>query len=489
MEIDRPEHNLGLTPAQIVEELDRYIVGQNQAKRLVALALRSQARRQQVEEGLRNEITPKNIIMIGPTGCGKTEIARRLARLVKAPFIKVEATKYTEVGYVGRDVESMIRDLTETAIKMVRDEWTDGVLPAARSRVEERLLDLLLPPPPGVNRQIAALPDGSEDVTFIEASSSAYASESEEEQQRRQDSAKRYIRTREKFKKMLKTGQLEDRQVEFSVSQPSAMISAIPMGPNMPGMDEMGMNFSEMLQNMLPTQQKEVKMSVGDAREVLLDEEIEKLLDMDKITREAVRRVEEQGIIFIDELDKIAAREGKGGSGPDVSREGVQRDILPIIEGSTVFTKHGMIRTDHVLFIAAGAFHMSKPSDLIPELQGRFPLRVELHSLTEEDFKRILTEPENSLVKQYQAMLGTEDVDLEIGESAIDALAKAASRVNAETENIGARRLHTLLEKVLEEISFNAPTLKGQRQTIDGGYVNDKLKDIIKDQNLSQFVL
>jgi ATP-dependent HslUV protease ATP-binding subunit HslU len=447
-----------MTPREIVVELDKYIVGQAAAKRAVAVALRNRVRRQKLEPEMAEDVLPKNILMIGPTGVGKTEIARRLARLAGCPFVKVEASKYTEVGYVGRDVESMVRDLVETSIDMVREEKLDEVADRAEQAAEERVLDLLLPPLPPA-------PAGT--------------SESELAAQREQTQ-----RTREKLRVQLREGKLDQRMVDLEVRE-RAMPSFEIISNQ--GIEEMDLNLKDMLSGFFGQQKKKRKMSVADAFEYLIQEEENKLLDMDQLTRVAVERAEQMGIIFIDEIDKVAGREA--GHGPDVSREGVQRDILPIIEGTTVNTRYGMIRTDHILFIAAGAFHVSKPSDLIPELQGRLPIRVELQSLKEEDFVRILTEPKNALIKQYIALLDTEGVKLQFTEDAVQAIAKFATSVNEQTENIGARRLHTILEKVLDELSFEAPDLKKKAVKVDAAYVNKQLADIVKNQDLSRYIL
>jgi ATP-dependent HslUV protease ATP-binding subunit HslU len=447
-----------MTPREIVLELDKYIVGQAAAKRAVAVALRNRVRRQKLPPEIADDVLPKNILMIGPTGVGKTEIARRLARLAGCPFIKVEASKYTEVGYVGRDVESMVRDLVETSIDMIREEKLDEVADRAEQAAEERVLDLLLPPLP---------------------SPAPGTPESEVTAQREQN-----LRTREKLRVQLREGKLDQRMVDLEVRE--RLMPAFEIISNQ-GVEEMDSNIKEMFSNIFGQQKKKRKMSVADAFEYLIQEEENKLLDMDLVTRMAVERAEQMGIIFIDEIDKVAGRET--GHGPDVSREGVQRDILPIIEGTTVNTRYGMIRTDHILFIAAGAFHVTKPSDLIPELQGRLPIRVELQSLKEEDFIRILTEPKNALIKQYSALLETEGVKLNFTEDAVAAVARFATSVNEQTENIGARRLHTILEKVLDDISFEAPDLKKKNVKIDAAYVNKQLVDIVKNQDLSRYIL
>ena len=449
-----------LTPREIVAELDKHVVGQHEAKRAVAIALRNRMRRQKLSQDLAEEIMPKNIIMIGPTGVGKTEIARRLARLANSPFLKVEASKFTEVGYVGRDVESMIRDLVEIAIDMVREEKMEEVAEKAEQNAEERLLDLLFPSPP------PAAP-----------SSPGFALPSAEDG----DSSKR---TREKLRQQLREGKLDDRDVDLEVRERSMPAFEIISSQ---GVEEMDINIKDMLPNIFGQRMKKRKMKVSEAFEYLIQEEESKLIDMDQVTRTAVDRVEQSGIIFLDEIDKIAGRES--GHGPDVSREGVQRDILPIVEGTTVNTRYGMVRTDHILFIAAGAFHVSKPSDLIPELQGRFPIRVELKSLTMEDFIAILTEPKSSLVKQYTALLETEGLKLEFTRDALDEIARFAFRVNESTENIGARRLHTIMERVLDEISFNAPELTEKTVNVDAAYVQKMLADIVKDQDLSRYIL
>ncbi len=446
-----------LKPREIVAELDKYIVGQAAAKRAVAVALRNRVRRQKLPPEVAEDILPKNILMIGPTGVGKTEIARRLARLAGCPFVKVEASKYTEVGYVGRDVESMVRDLVETSIDMVREEKLDEVAERAEHAAEERVLDLLLPPSPPSPQ------DGGQ----------AEAAQREQ-----------FQRTREKLRAQLREGKLDQRMVDLEVRERA--MPAFEIVSNQ-GVEEMDINLKDMLSGFFGQQKKKRKMSVADAFEYLIQEEENRLIDMDQVTRVAVDRAEQMGIIFVDEIDKIAGRES--GHGPDVSREGVQRDILPIIEGTTVNTRYGMIRTDHILFIAAGAFHVTKPSDLIPELQGRLPIRVELTSLGEADFVRILTEPKNALIKQYISLLETEGVKLTFTEDAIQALARFATNVNEQTENIGARRLHTILEKVLDKLSFEAPDLKKKTVKVDAGYVNEQLSDIVKNQDLSRYIL
>ena len=440
-----------LTPREIVAELDRYIIGQEDAKRAVAVAIRNRWRRQQLSAELRDEVAPKNIIMIGPTGVGKTEIARRLAGLVKAPFVKVEASKYTEVGYVGRDVESIIRELVDTSVGMVKAEKVAEVEARGAEAAEERLLDLLVP-----------ATDHAKDET-------------ERAEQRRH--------TRESLRAKLRAGALEDRQVELKVEErmvPVQIFGAL-------GMEQMDMDLQNMFEKIMPGQSRDRKLTVAEARRVLIAQECEKLIDRQKVTEEAIARAQDSGIVFLDELDKIAGRES--GHGPEVSREGVQRDLLPIVEGSSVATKHGMVRTDHVLFIAAGAFHVSKPSDLIPELQGRFPIRVELKALTREDFIRILTEPDNALTKQYQALLGTENVKVKFTKTGIVEIAEIAALINSRAENIGARRLYTVMEKMFEEVSFRAPDPEIDAVLVDAKYVRDKLKDIIADEDLSRYIL
>jgi ATP-dependent HslUV protease ATP-binding subunit HslU len=459
-----------LTPREIVRELDKYVVGQHDAKRAVAIALRNRMRRQKLTPELAEEVIPKNIIMIGPTGVGKTEIARRLAKLANSPFMKVEASKFTEVGYVGRDVESMIRDLVEIAIDMVREEKLEDVQDKAELNAEERLLDLLLPSMP---TQVPARPAAQDNqpIGFNLEKEPLLAGEPGS-------------RTREKLRQQLREGKLDERMVELDVREKS--MPAFEIITNQ-GVEEMDVNMKDMLPNIFGSRTKKRKMKVSEAFEYLIQEEEQRLVDMDQVTRIAVERVENSGIIFLDEIDKIAGREG--GHGPDVSREGVQRDILPIVEGTTVNTRYGMVRTDHILFIAAGAFHVSKPSDLIPELQGRFPIRVELQSLTVEDFIKILTEPKSSLTKQYIALLETEGVKLEFTPEALQEVANFAFKVNEGTENIGARRLHTIMERVLDKISFEAPDLKEKDIVIDADYVIKNLADIVKDQDLSRYIL
>jgi ATP-dependent HslUV protease ATP-binding subunit HslU len=443
-----------LTPRKIVEELDKYIIGQNKAKKSVAIAMRNRWRRQRLSPELKDEVLPKNIIMIGPTGVGKTEIARRLSRLANAPFVKVEASKFTEVGYVGRDVESMVRDLTEISINMVKSEHVEKVQEKAKSLAEERILDLLLPQPRAVK---------------------GIGVEEEERE--------KYKETRERLRDQLRAGKLDNRYVDIEVKEkiiPFGVVSNV-------GLEDLEINLKEMLGNFLPERSKRKKVKVSEAFHICVQEEANKLIDIDKVTKEAIEKVEQTGIIFVDEIDKIASRGYT--HGPDVSREGVQRDLLPIVEGCTVTTKHGPVKTDHILFIAAGAFHMTKPSDLIPELQGRFPIRVELDALGKEEFVRILTEPYNALIKQYTALLFTENVEIGFTKDAIDEIADISAHVNERTENIGARRLHTVLEKLLEDISFEAPERKNGKLVIDSKYVKDKLSEIVKDEDLSRYIL
>ena len=456
--IDEATHSERLTPKEIVRELDTYIVGQNAAKRAVAIALRNRWRRQQLPPELRDEIAPKNIIMIGPTGVGKTEIARRLARLTRSPFLKIEASKFTEVGYVGRDVESIVRDLTEIAVKLVKDEKTRLNRETAERNARERILDLLLPD----SRRPAARP------AFVGAPEEQPPTE-----------------TREKLGVWLDEGRLDEREVEIDVKEQSYPSFEIFSAQ---GVEEMGVNVKDMLPGLFGGKSKRKKMRIGDARPIIIQEEAEKLVDQQNVAREAIERVEQSGIVFLDEIDKIAGRQNAS-HGPDVSREGVQRDLLPIVEGTTVNTKYGMAKTDHILFIAAGAFHVSKPSDLIPELQGRFPIRVELESLTEDDFVRILHEPKNALTMQYSALLATEGVTLTFADEAIAEVARYAALVNEKTENIGARRLHTILERLLDELSFDASEMPGQTVTIDAAYVQRVLAETVKDEDLSRYVL
>ena len=445
---------LNMTPQETVDALDLYIIGQTDAKKAVAVALRNRWRRLQLDEDLKDEILPKNIIMIGPTGIGKTEIARRISKLVNAPFVKVEASKFTEVGYVGRDVESMIRDLTDYSVNMVRQEQMERKQEAAKEMVEERLLDLLLPPL-----------ESEKDASEGKASTNP---------------------TREKFRKKLRSGVLDERMVELDVSErPSgAVMEFMPVSMN----DNMDMNIRDMLSNMMPKQSKRRRVNIEDARKILQQEEVSKLIDMDEVIREALTRVEQSGIVFLDEIDKVASRRSHS-HGPDVSREGVQRDLLPIVEGSTVNTKHGPVQTDHILFIAAGAFHLSKPSDMIPELQGRFPIRVELQSLSKDDFVKILTEPKNALIVQYTALMKTEGVDLKFTKAAIDTIAEIACQINEDSENIGARRLHTVMEQLLEEVSFTAPDLNGQKISVTPEYIQSRLSNLLKNQDLSRYIL
>jgi ATP-dependent HslUV protease ATP-binding subunit HslU len=448
-----------LTPRQIVEELDKYVVGQSAAKRAVAVALRNRIRRQKLPPEIAQDVLPKNILMIGSTGVGKTEIARRLARLANSPFIKIEASKFTEVGYVGRDVESMIRELTDVAVDMAKQAAFENVLPRAEQNVEEKLLDILLPP---------------SDLSY----QTQYDVEDAELEEKPQN------RTREKLREQLRKGDLDDRMIDIETQDRSTATIDFVGGQ---GMEEMGVNLRDMFGNLFPTKTIRRKMKIAEARAALLRDEQESLIDMEQVTRQALERAQSAGIIFLDEIDKIAGRETRGN--PDVSREGVQRDLLPIVEGTNVNTKYGMVSTEHILFIAAGAFHVSKPADLIPELQGRFPIRVELEALTTDDLKRILTQPKNSLIKQYRALLGTEGIELEFTSEAIDRLAEMTAEINRNTENIGARRLHTLVEKLLEDISFEGGDLEQKYQRIDVEYVNEHLSTLVKDQNLRQYIL
>ena len=464
-----------LTPAQIVAELDKYIIGQEKAKKSVAIALRNRYRRKNLPEDLRDEVAPKNIIMIGPTGVGKTEIARRLSNIAGAPFIKVEATKYTEVGYVGRDVESMIRDITNVAVNDVKKEMSEEVDTLAKERAEDDLIDILLPPTVFPKRAPSERVQSAQEPAGNGGDESGGPGLSADDKRRR---------SRERFREMLRRGELEDKIVELEVKQAKTQVLGMFAGT---GLEEMDTNLSNVLGNIFPEKKKRKKVTVKEARAILEEEEREKLVDMDKAVKTAVERVEQMGIIFVDEIDKIAS---KGSShGPDVSREGVQRDILPIVEGSTVTTKYGAVRTHHILFIAAGAFHMSKPSDLIPELQGRFPIRVELKSLSTEDLQKILTQPKNALVKQYAALLETEGVMLDFKMEAIEEIAKIATFVNSQSENIGARRLYTIMELLLEDVSFTAPDLKDQTIPITVEYVHSKLKEILENKDLSKYIL
>jgi ATP-dependent HslUV protease ATP-binding subunit HslU len=477
-----------LPPRKIVAELDRYIVGQEPAKKAVAIAVRNRWRRGQAPEEIRDEILPNNIIMIGPTGVGKTEIARRLARLAGAPFVKVEASKFTEVGYVGRDVESMIRELVDVSINMVRTEREEDVYPQAEARAEERLLDLLLPPvpaPPPPTTPLPHAPTGSGSVErplFVVSSKGDVTPKVPEADAEAQD---RRRRTREKLRQQLKDGQLEEREVEIEVQQQSFPMLEMMQPPQ--GMEGTDVNFSEMLQEMMPKRKKRRTVHLHEARRILIDEELKKLVDMDDVINEALDRVENHGIIFIDEIDKIAGE--RGTVGPDVSREGVQRDLLPIVEGSTVQTRYGFVRTDHVLFIAAGAFHVSKPSDLIPELQGRFPIRVELSPLTEEDFVRIMTEPENALTKQYAALCAAEGATLEFTPDGVKEIARIAAKVNERMENIGARRLHTVVTTLLEDVLFELPDYPTKQIVFDAEAVRDRLTKIVDDEDLRKYIL
>jgi ATP-dependent HslUV protease ATP-binding subunit HslU len=458
------------TPREIVEELDKYIVGQKAAKRAVAIALRNRWRSHRLQDSMKEEVIPKNILMIGSTGVGKTEIARRLAKLVQAPFIKVEATKFTEVGYVGRDVESIVRDLAETAVRMVKQQRMEGVQEKAREMAEERILDVMVPEP-----QKAANPFGR-----------LFGSEGEAkpEEEKPTEEPKKYQAGREWCRERLQAGEYEKKLIEISVEDNGKPMVGMLAGSSLEGM---GDNLQDMLGSLMPKKHKKRRVTVEAARRIFTQEEAQKLVDMEEVTDTAVKAAERSGIVFLDEIDKVAVH--GSGSGPDVSREGVQRDILPIVEGSTVMTKYGPVKTDHILFIAAGAFHTAKPSDLIPELQGRFPIRVELTSLSKDDFKRILTEPQNALLKQYHALLATEGVEVDFATDAIDRIAELACDVNAQNENIGARRLHTLLEKLLEDLSFEAPELTEKKICIDAAYVDEKLSDIVVNRDLTQFVL
>jgi ATP-dependent HslUV protease ATP-binding subunit HslU len=456
-----------LTPRKIVEALDKYIVGQKEAKRAVAIAIRNRWRRLQLSDEMREEVMPKNIIMIGPTGVGKTEIARRIAGLVKAPFLKVEASKYTEVGYHGRDVESMIRDIVEIAVNMVRTEQMEKVDVKAENNTEERLLDLLLPLPEKKEEENVVVGEGEGEVGDTE---------------KKVVVAEKQETTREKFRSKLRAGKLEDRMVEIKTQEKPVVMQGI-----IAGIEEIGVDFQNVIEKMIPPKTQVKKTPISEARKILKQEEAEKLIDKEKVIKDALDLAENMGIIFIDEIDKVASRES--GHGPDISREGVQRDILPIVEGSTVVTRYGMVKTDRILFIAAGAFHVSKPSDLIPELQGRFPIRVELKELGKEEFIRILTEPKNALIKQYTELLKTEEIKLEFKKDAIDEITDMAVKINKRSQSIGARRLHTVMEKLLEDVSFDAPDMKDKNIVVDAEYVCDKMKDIVKDEDLTKYIL
>ncbi|TDX51940.1 ATP-dependent protease ATPase subunit HslU [Orenia marismortui] len=458
-----------LTPKEIVKRLDKYIIGQNEAKKSVAVAIRNRYRRKKLPLDLKDEVVPKNILMIGSTGVGKTEIARRLAKLVKAPFIKIEVTKFTEVGYVGRDVESMVRDLLEISIRMIKNEKIEKVEDKADSLAEERILDLLLPRPKSKNKN----PFGA-----------LFADDDREDSILDVEREERFENQREKLRERLRLGDLDDRMVEIEVEDNPSQMVEIFSGT---GVEEMGVNFQDIFGGMFPGKKKKRRVSIEEAKSIIKEQEAQKLIDMDEVSREAIQRVEEAGIIFLDEIDKIAAKNSS--SAPDVSRGGVQRDILPIVEGSTIMTKYGPVKTDHILFIAAGAFHVASPTDLVPELQGRFPIRVELSSLSKEDFKEILIKPENALIKQYKALLETEGIKIDFTEESIDELADIAFRVNEQTENIGARRLHTIIEKLLEEISFIAPEIEEKEVIIDREYVKDKLDNIVQNKDLSKYIL
>jgi ATP-dependent HslUV protease ATP-binding subunit HslU len=472
-----------LTPSEIVSELDKYIIGQKKAKETVAIALRNRIRRKKLPKTLMDEVTPKNIIMIGSTGVGKTEIARRLAKIVKAPFIKVEATKFTEVGYVGKDVDSMIRDLLQASIQLVRTEKIDQIRKKAKEKVEERILQALFPTikQDELTFDSKRVYENEQPNVFTENNQSTVV---DHELSKRDQKQERLQKTKEKLRERLKSGQFEDKIIDIEIEEKDQ--SSLDLFSNM-GMEGIGINFKDIMDRMLPNKKKRQKIKIADARRILLDDEIEKMLDSNKIAKEAIDRAEELGIVFIDEIDKIAMKEKS--YGPDVSRSGVQRDILPIIEGSSVITKYGIVKTDHILFIAAGAFNSSKPSDLIPELQGRFPLRVELDNLNQEDLEKILTEPDNSLIKQYVALLKTEGIQLEFQEDAIKELAKMAVIVNEQNENIGARRLYTILEKLLDRISFNAPKIGKSKVNITEKYVKTRLQNVVQKEDLSKYIL